>query len=39
MKVTADAWDELYHQLIGAGFDPDDAQDIMSIVAQWGADQ
>ena len=36
MKATADKWDDLYHQLVGAGFDPDDAQDIMAIVAMWG---
>jgi hypothetical protein len=31
-------WHELHRQLVGAGFAPDDAQDIMSIVALWGGE-
>ena len=38
MKVTADKWDDLYHQLVGAGFAPDDSLDICRVVARWAAD-
>jgi hypothetical protein len=39
VMLTVDAWDDLYHRLVAAGFAEDDAQDIVSIVAKWGADR
>lgn len=38
MSPETDSWDDLRQRLTRAGFTPEDAQDVCTIVAQWGHD-